>query len=58
MTKNKKSPAAWMWDEAKYSETDVRGRCWSSTIGIRHPMNPQMTRNIVPLYTDLKEPKK
>ena len=50
-------PVAWMWDEAKYAETDVRGRCWSPMIGIRHPMNPQMTRNIVPLYT-MKEPKK
>jgi len=48
-------PVAWLWDEAKFSETDVRGRCWSPMIGRMHPMNPQMTRNIVPLYTKLKE---
>ena len=58
MTKTTKLPVAWMWDQAKYSETDVRGRCWSPAIGIRHPMNQQMTRNIVPLYAKLKEPKK
>jgi len=47
-------PVAWMWDQAKYIETDVRGRCWSPMIGRMHPMNPQMTRNIVPLYTKEK----
>ena len=52
---SKPIPVAWIWDEAKYSETDVRGRCWSPMIGRMHPMNPQMTRNIVPLYTKLKE---
>jgi len=45
-------PVAWMWDQAKYIETDVRGRCWSPMIGRMHPMNPQMTRNIVPLYKE------
>ena len=49
----------------KYSEDEILliERCAKACevmgfkIGIRHPMNPQMTRNIVPLYT-MKEPKK
>jgi len=49
---SKPIPVAWMWDQAKYSATDVRGRCWSPMIGRMHPMNPQMTRNIVPLYKE------
>ena len=45
-------PVAWMWDEAKYHEGDLRGRCWFPSIGRFLPGLPWMVRNVMPLYAE------
>ena len=45
-------PVAWRWDEATYTEHDVRGRCWQYNLfGTQKPNTPWMQRNVTPLYT-------
>jgi len=44
-------PVAWMWDEADYRDTDLRGRGWHPVMGRQHPNNESMTRNVKALYT-------
>ena len=44
-------PVAWMWDQANYQDTDVRGRGWHFGMGLQHPNNESMTRNVKALYT-------
>ena len=43
-------PVAWMWDQANYQDTDVRGRGWHFVMGLQHPNNESMTRNVKALY--------
>ena len=43
-------PVAYVWDEAKYPDGDVRGRGWREVMGRHHPNHPAMTRNVVQLY--------
>ena len=46
-----REPVAWRWDEATYTENDVRGRCWQYNIfGTQKPNTPWMQRNVTPLY--------
>lgn len=44
------APVAWMWDQADYGETDVRGRGWHLVMGKQAPTDHWMIRNLVPLY--------
>ena len=45
-------PVAWMWDEATYTESDVRGRCWQhKVLGTQKPNTSWMQRNVTALYT-------
>lgn len=43
-------PVAWMFDQAMYSETDVRGRGWILMFATDDPKHPLMTRNVTPLF--------
>lgn len=43
-------PVAWMWDQAKYRDNDVRGRGWFPVLGKQSPTDYWMVRNVVALY--------
>ena len=43
-------PVAWMFDQAMYAETDVRGRGWILMFATDNPAHPAMTRNVTPLF--------
>ena len=51
LTTAEQEPVAWMWDQANYQDTDVRGRGWHFGMGLQHPNNESMTRNVKALYT-------
>jgi hypothetical protein len=44
------APVAWMYEEADYKETDVRGRGWHPVMGKYEPQDRGMVRNVVALY--------
>ena len=44
-------PQAWLWDEARWQQGDVRGRGWYPSIGRTHPGMPWMVRDVKALYT-------
>jgi hypothetical protein len=47
----KGEPVAWRWDQATYTELDVRGRSWEYNVfGTQKPNLPGMQRNVTPLY--------
>ena len=50
-------PVAWMFDQAMYSETDVRGRGWILMFATDDPKHPTMTRNVTPLFAAPVPPK-
>lgn len=49
-------PVAFLFDEAKYMEGDLRGRQWMPKISRHPPSVPWMQRNVVPLYTAAPAP--
>lgn len=45
-------PVAWMYDQAKYRENDLRGRQWAfNCFSQNKPWVDDMVRNLTPLYT-------
>jgi hypothetical protein len=46
------TPVAWMYDQAKYRENDLRGRQWAfNCFSQNKPWVDDMVRNLTPLYT-------
>ena len=45
-------PVAWMYDQAKYRENDLRGRQWAfNCFSQNKPWVDDMVRNLTPLFT-------
>ena len=46
-------PVAWMFDQAKYRENDLRGRQWAFNVFSQtKPYMDEMVQNVTPLYKD------